>query len=62
MCWPLRTLNGLGSYNASDPVNDLEGLESGSEVETESLKHITAGSKSENHDTGKNNTIRKKGY
>ena len=62
MCWPLRTLNGSGSYIASYPVYDLGGLESGSEVETESLKHSTAGSKSENHDIGKNNTFRNKGY
>ena len=59
---PLRTLNGLGSYIASDPVNDLGGLKSGSEVETDSLKHLTAGSKSEIDDIGKNNIIRKKGY
>ena len=62
MCRHLKTLKGLVSYNASDPVNDLGGLESGSEVENESLKHLTAGSKSENHDIGKSNTIRKKGY
>ena len=59
---PLQTLKGLGSYNASDPVNDLGGLEFGSEVENESLKHSTAGSKSEIDDIGNKNTNRKKGY
>ena len=56
---PLQTLKGSGSYFASDSFNGLGGLESGSEVETESLKHLTAGSKSENHEIG-NNTIRER--
>jgi len=42
---------------SEDPVNDLEGLESGSEVETESIKHLTAGSKSENHDIEESKSI-----